>query len=264
VAQEFQIPVSFEFRAAKKIQWQAASAKVTGWRDSHPEPKKPLHLIAKLRGAAGLESQIAIPLSKLPERERKACLATIGKRESDERVKEICSSLELPYFFHNGKTYFGDDVRKHSLPSDAWQLRDEFLSLQGNAEKTLAFLNNWGRWLPLRRYVGLAEIADLQKDVRAALTESPDEWFVGVAFPTMVNSRSPEFPYFTMLTDACQVAIRMATTIDLLQRIEFKTCARPDCAKPFPVRSKRKRDYCSQYCAHLESVRRGRSVKEKH
>jgi hypothetical protein len=261
VAHKFQIPISFEFRTAK-ITWQEATAKVIGWRDSQSESDKPLQLIADLRGGAGLKSQIGIPLSKLPDRERKACLATIGKRQSNERVKEICSSLQLPYFFHDGKTYFGEDVRKHSLPSDAWRLRDEFLGLKSNAENKLAFLNCWGRWLPLRNFVALGEIADLQKDVRVALTESPDDWFSSVAFPTMVNTRSPRFPYFTMLTDSCQVAIRMATTIDLLQRIKFKTCARPDCAKPFPIRSKRKRDYCSQYCAHLESVRRGRTTKE--
>ena len=47
----------------------------------------------------------------------------------------------------------------------------------------------------------------------------------------------------------------MTTTIDLLKQFEFRTCARPDCAKPFPVKSKHENDYCPQYCAHLESVR---------
>jgi hypothetical protein len=249
-----QIPISFEFRKAK-ILWEESPASVIGWHTGVSE-KEPLHLIAKLR-RGGPRSKIAIPLDKLPERERKLCLATVGKRHSDEMVKEICSSLELPYFAHGCETYFGKEVRKHSLPDDAWQLRDEFLSLKGDPKKTISFLNRWGRWKSLS-YVDPSEIAHLQVAVRAALTEAPDKWFSTVAFPTMVNSHSAQFPYFTMLTDKCEVAIRMATTIDLLQRVEFKTCARPDCAKPFPVKSKRKRDYCTQYCAHLESVRRAR------
>ena len=258
MAQIVQIPLSFEFRTAK-IPWEEAHASVIGWRNANASQQEPLHCIAQLR-RAGKEHRIAISLSMLPKRERKQCLATLGKRHSDEMVKEICSSLELPYFVHNCKPYFGDELRKRSLPDDAWQLRDEFLSLKGDAKNTISFLNRWGRWVPLRNYVGTSEITDLQVAVRAALTEAPDKWFSTVGFPTMVNSRSAQFPYFTMLTDACEVAIRMATTIDLLQQIEFRTCARPDCAKPFPVKSKRKRDYCTQYCAHLESVRRGRTA----
>jgi hypothetical protein len=258
VAHIVQIPVLFEFRKAK-IQWGEARAKVVGWRDDNPGQKMSLHLIAEVH-CAGQKSRIAIPLVKLPEQQRKECLPAVGKPQSHQRVREICSSLELPYFVHNTKTHFpGDELRKNTSPGDAWLMRDEFLSLKGDREKTLAFLNKWGRWAGLRSYVDFTEIANLQEEVRTALTKSPDEWFSTLAFPTMVNSRSTQFPYFTMLTDACQVAIRMATTIDLLQHIEFKTCARLDCAKPFAVRSKRKRDYCSQYCAHLESVRRGRA-----
>ena len=37
-----------------------------------------------------------------------------------------------------------------------------------------------------------------------------------------------------------------------------KVCARPDCGKEFPVTSKHKRRYCTQYCGHLESIRRNR------
>jgi hypothetical protein len=259
VAHIFRIPISFEFRTAK-IQWEEARANVIGWRKDDTTQTKPSHLIGELWRGGG-KTKIAIPLSKLPVEERKHCLATLGRRRSDEIVKEICSSLELPYFIHNYKTYFGEELKKHSLPNDAWHLRNDFLSVKADSKKTISFLNNWGRWVPLRNYVDASEIAELQLSVRAALTEAPEKWFDTFGFPTMTDSRSAKFPYFTMLTDASQVAIRMATTIDLLQQIEFKTCARLDCAKPFPVKSKRQRVYCTQYCAHLESVRRGRTVR---
>lgn len=254
-----QIPVSFEFRTAK-IQWEETRAEVVGWRDDSPDQKTALHLIADVQ-RAGQKSTISIPLAKLPEQQRKECLSAIGKAHRHQLVREICSSLELLYFVHNRKTHFpNEELRKSTSPADAWVMRDEFFSLKGSDEKTLTFLNSWGRWAGLRNYVDFTEIANLQKEVRNALTNSPDEWFSTLAFPAMVNSRSPQFPFFTLLTDACQVAIRMATTIDLLQQIEFRTCARSDCGKPFAIKSKRKRDYCSQYCGHLESVRRGRTA----
>jgi len=101
----------------------------------------------------------------------------------------------------------------------------------------------------------------LQETVREALTSAPKKWFAGHdAFPPMVHSRLAKYPFFCLLTDACQHAIRMTVTIDLLRRLTFKTCARRDCGLPFPVTSKHRREYCSQYCAHLESVRRSRKT----
>lgn len=258
MAHIFQIPVSFEFRTVK-IQWQEACAKVIGWRNGDLEGKKPGPLIAELARGLG-KSRIAIPLSKIPEAERKHCLATLGKRHPDEMVKEICSALELKYFVHNRKSYFGGEVRKYSLPNDAWQMRDDFLRMKDDPKKIGRFLNTWGRWVPLRNFVGLSEISELQESVRAGL-EAPEKWFATVGFPTMSNSGSTKFPYFTMLTDACQVAVRMTVTIDLLRQIEFKKCARWDCPVLFPVKSQRKKTYCHQYCAHLESMRRGRMAK---
>jgi hypothetical protein len=151
------------------------------------------------------------------------------------------------------------ELRKHSQPADGWDLRDDFLSLKADSEAALAILNRWGRWIPWRNYVDMAEISALQQAVRQALTSPAEIWFRSLyASPPMVNSRSTEFPYFVVLTDACEAAIRTTTTIDLLKKLKFKSCARPDCPMVFPVTSKHERNYCTQYCAHLESVRRAR------
>jgi hypothetical protein len=259
MAHAVNIPMSFEFRTTK-IQWEEARANVIGWRQQQDETKELLHLVAEIISVSGKKKTIGLPLSRLSEKDGAQCLATLGKRHTDEAVKEICSGLELRYFVHERKTYVEDsELRKHSRAADAWQLRDDFLSLKGNSETVLAFLNKWGRWVRLRTYLDMAEIAALQQVVREALTSSAEIWFRSVyATPPVANSRSKEFPYFVMLTDACEAAIRTTTTIDLLRQLKFKTCARPDCVKPFEVTSKHERNYCSQYCAHLESVRRSR------
>jgi len=264
MAHQIQIPISFEFRTTK-VQWEEARASVIGWRDSQGEKDDPAQLIARITSTSGKKKTIGLPLNRLPEKEREQCLAVSGKRHTNEAVKEICSPLELRYFVHDSKTYIADsELRKHSHPADAWQLRDDFLSLKAESEAILTILSKWGRWVPFRNYVDMTEISALQHAVRRALTSPAEVWFRGLyASPPKVNSRSSAFPYFVILTDACEAAIRTTTTMDLLRKLKFKTCARPDCDKPFPVTSKHERNYCTQYCAHLESVRRARKSTQR-
>jgi hypothetical protein len=259
MARQIQIPFSFDFRTTK-VQWEEARASVIGWRNQQGETNDPVHLIAGIASTTGKKKTIGLPLSRLPNREKEQCLATLGKRHMDEAVKEICAGLELRYFVHDSKTYIKDsELRKHSHAADAWQLREDFLSLRGDSEAALAVLNKWGRWIPWRTHVDMVEILALQRAVRHALTSPAEIWFRSLyASPPKVNSRSSEFPYFVILTDACEAAIRTTTTIDLLRKLKFKTCARPDCPMVFPIKSKHERNYCRQYCAHLESVRRAR------
>src|SRR5579863_4330599 len=191
------IPMSFEFRTTN-VQWEEARASVIGWRSQQSETKDPVQLLAGITSASGKKKKIGLPLSRLPEKESKQCLATLGKRHTDEAVKELCSGLELRYFVHERKTYVQDsELRKHSHAADAWQLRDDFLSLKGDSETELAFLNKWGRWVPHRNYVDPAEISALQKAIREALISPAKVWFRSrYASPPVMNSRSAEFPYF--------------------------------------------------------------------
>jgi hypothetical protein len=259
VAQTIHIPVSFEFRTTK-VQWTVAYAHVIGWRK--PEGTEGhAYLAAEVAGAGGKKA-ISVPLSRLDVAARNQCLATIGNPGAEESVKEICSGLELTFFVHDHRTYIDDaELAKNSQPADAWLMREDFLRCKPDSKAALAFLNQWGRWRDLRGVADLAEIIDLQRAVREALISPPERWLASPrAFPTMKRARSAEFPYFVIMTDACEVAIRMATTFDLLREMQFKTCARHDCGVPFPVTSNHKREYCSQYCGHLESVRRTRKA----
>jgi hypothetical protein len=49
----------------------------------------------------------------------------------------------------------------------------------------------------------------------------------------------------------------------LAQGSAFRTCARKDCRLPFEITSKHKRRFCSQYCAHLTSLRKRRQTMRK-
>ncbi len=46
----------------------------------------------------------------------------------------------------------------------------------------------------------------------------------------------------------------------LVQGARFRVCARKDCRLPFEITSRHKRRFCTQYCAHITSLRQRRKV----
>lgn len=50
-------------------------------------------------------------------------------------------------------------------------------------------------------------------------------------------------------------ALRASVFLDRLRAMPWRRCMREDCGKPFEVPSRRAKIYCSQECAHLQSVR---------
>jgi hypothetical protein len=49
----------------------------------------------------------------------------------------------------------------------------------------------------------------------------------------------------------------------LAQGARFRTCARRDCRLPFEITSRHKRRFCTQYCAHITSLRQRRKLESK-
>lgn len=67
-------------------------------------------------------------------------------------------------------------------------------------------------------------------------------------------------PYAVITVPYALNAILATIQIDMLDGLEFRECARPDCnAPPFKRTSGHERKYCSEGCAHLEAVRAHRS-----
>ena len=257
-----QIPVEFEFRITK-VDWAIASAHVTGWWKREDGTIDTEYLTAQMSHRGSIET-LKFELQDLPEQEWERCVDTTGD-ENDDLVRAICSKWQpqilVPSVVDRVYWWTRSDFMKLS-PADAWQMRDEFLRAVFDNERAIAFLNKWGHWRG--GMASLRRILQLQSLVREALTSSPDRWFTSSAPPYLqLWKRDPQYPFFAARTCHCETAICMTVTVDLLRRSKFKICARKDCRVPFEVKSKHKRKYCSQYCAHLESVRRNRKNQSK-
>jgi hypothetical protein len=274
MAQLFHIPIEFEFMVTP-TKWASGTAAVEGyWRDEFGDQSF-THLRAEITGRRGRTASVPFPIGNLRKKELDEWYAGYEDHYgySDTEVKEICASFKPTVLFRSGREYssYSQFVR-HSTSADAWQLREEFLRTKINEESAIAFLNKWGRW-DKENCVEVADLVSLQRKIRRALTSPPTKWLSRTdSFPdTWFHSQYPYFgfindswrhltkyPYFGSGTNQCRHAICMTVTLDLLARSEFKICARPDCRLPFAVSSQHARKYCSQYCGHLESVRRNR------
>ena len=106
------------------------------------------------------------------------------------------------------------------------------------------------------------EIWAFQKQCRDALKKPAHKWVTSQKLLALVPRR--EYPHYVRTATSCQRAILDTITIDLLRKVKFRLCARPDCRAPFAIQSQHQRKYCCQYCAHIESVRRQRrTVRER-
>jgi hypothetical protein len=258
------IPLSFEYRKTK-VQWALASAHITGWAKL-PYLSSRLdrvvdgsYLMAEIT-TGGVSYPVRFSRKRLPEGEFDNLWM---EAYSDADVEHVLSAYEPLLLVPTGKTFVEEeDLRKNSDPADAWQLREEFLKLEPTSEKAIAFLNKWGRWNS-EEYLELSEIIHLQLAVREAVMNSQYGWFASEYSLPSDWRRCPEFPYFSLLTDKAEAALRMTVTADLLEQSTFKTCARPDCGQPFKVESKHEKKFCSHACGHLEAVRRSRKAAKK-
>lgn len=231
-----------------------ASARITGWARRTDATLDGSALMAEVI-TEGFAFPIKYPRKNLPEgRWDNLWLEAYSDRDVERALSDWEPTLLIP----SGRTYPDEaELRKHSQPANAWDMRDEFLRLKPNLEDLKSFLSAWGRW-NFAEFVELREIVDLQQAVRDALTSSAEGWFASATCFPPVGHRTQKYPYFTFLTDMCEIAVRLTVTIDLLRKTKFKLCVRDDCRQPFRVTSKREKNYCSRECGHLALVRRKR------
>jgi hypothetical protein len=264
MAHQVSIPIAFEFRTST-VKWAVAEAAITGWckrDDGTPDGER---LCARLYGRPYPKSSISYSRDSLPYELHDPCIdAFYEDPEDDDRVAVLCSRFQPRLFVWSSNHYYRSVsvLKSESRPADAWQMREDFLRISGTEESVCEFLNKWGTWSSAL-YVELGDIIRLQKAVRDALMSPPARWFAEhFRFPRL-PAHLAEYPFLALITDSCEDAIRMTVTIDLLRRLKFKTCARSDCKLPFAIESRHKRRFCSQYCAHLVSVRKNRQKRRK-
>jgi hypothetical protein len=153
---------------------------------------------------------------------------------------------------------------------DAWQQREKFLSLKTEPE-LLAFLNSIGLWTedPPKR---VADYWEWQRVLEHFMT-TPSDWSlyqgqfdIGKILRSLWDDDlglklwgTEDLPMPHARTAYTLDAILASIRLDLLRDIKFKICARADCTqKIFSVEGRYHKQYCSQYCAHVESQRRVR------
>jgi hypothetical protein len=170
---------------------------------------------------------------------------------------------------------------------DPWKVREDFLGLRTESE-FLAFLNQVGRftgatgWGVVTGHWDVETFTCWQQIFREFLRRSPATWnhvVESLAIPgttrliknvLRVTRRLPtQFRWqgarhLAILEGRDVVSAIIATIyVDHLRGATFSFCTRPDCRKAFEFTSKHKRKYCSQYCAHLESLRRMRARQKR-
>jgi hypothetical protein len=152
---------------------------------------------------------------------------------------------------------------------DPWRMRDEFLCLKESTRELVGFLNKHGDWdrgvHPLFRRGAFNpsiflpdEIWREREALADALRSGPNALLTAGRNRLRVFGHRKSFPYFYHRDSTCKDALRTTLVLDFVRGLKFRTCARKDCAMPFQIESKHKRKFCTQYCAHLESVRRSR------
>jgi hypothetical protein len=132
--------------------------------------------------------------------------------------------------------------------SGRWEDSEESMKVQFANWKALYYL------LP-------AEIWEFQKECRTGLNKPADKWLS--KHPLRKIYSRQEYPHHVLRATSCRRAVLDTIVIDHLRKVQFRLCARPDCRTPFAIETRHQREYCCQYCAHIESVRKQRAVKKE-
>lgn len=190
-------------------------------------------------------------------------------------------------FVHPIRFFEGDPRSVLSKQFDAWTVRQRFLELRSERD-FLDFLAELGHFSASlakgkRGTWGMDAFRCWQQVFRQFLKRSPEKWedyvqtLIVPGFDTRriiqaLNEASKFRIHFrwrkskhaaALMANDVVAAIFATIHIDRLQGSKYGFCARPDCQKPFKIKSGHRRIYCKMYCAHLQGVRRLRAKQKK-
>jgi len=110
-------------------------------------------------------------------------------------------------------------------------------------------------------YLLPAGIWEFQKECRTGLNKPAEKWLSKHPLRELYSRH--EYPHYLLHATSCRRAILDTIVIDHLRKVQFRLCARADCRTPFAIETRHQREYCCQYCAHIESVRKQRAVRKE-
>jgi len=171
---------------------------------------------------------------------------------------------------YNSKEFVGKPSAPNGVCLDAYEVREEFLKVS-NPDEILGFLNKTGvfKIFPATRTT-VENFHDWQAQVRLLMTHSPVNWKERISDDFLwLMSRNDAFKIrFAWTAEGYSgniwvgltlVAILATIHLDHLRKAEFRFCSREDCGMPYEITSHHERKYCTEYCAHIESVRKTRA-----
>lgn len=153
-----------------------------------------------------------------------------------------------------------------------WLLRERFLALRSKRD-LLPFLSENGRFCVRsgKRYWTASKIFEWQRIMQRMMKESALHWAQATQFASEDNRallslyRNVRVRFLTgkgALIHCSDILGAMLATIyvdQLMGARSIKACARPDCHKPFQVKSSHGQLYCTWECAHVVAVRSSRA-----
>lgn len=178
-------------------------------------------------------------------------------------------------------------------PGDGWELVRRYLSVRTEDEQSiLEFLVAYGEFEPPPGSTTRAHVKSIQAPERSARPEMFLESFSLGDFATiqdyvrrMLITGDPTLAtpwqrrWFQryeiafagarsgaqahVLVDGVYPSILATVQFKLVQGATFRTCARTDCRLPFEITSRHTRRFCTQYCAHITSLRQRRKAQRK-
>lgn len=282
-----EIPVRFAFLPFNS-RWQKCDAEVIGWLE---EPSTPRELFSD-EVDAEFERMTIVRLN-VPVAGEFEHLSSQGNSFQDSYEIEVLSTDLPPDVMrpHENRRNTPDiggrkfqvltctipelkdllgQPKPGRLVKDAWRMREEFLGLKDDMETLCNFLNRWGQWDGERGYnIGFLGTPYGFKIViphwiwkrrdrsRSVLTGNPQNWLSSAGFPGLVR-RIAKPPYFEIRHSYCESAIHATITLDLLSAARFGVCSLDTCQKIFERKTKQKRSYCSNKCAHCANMRERR------
>jgi hypothetical protein len=281
MAQHVNIPIAFEWHPYP-ASWKIATATITGL--------KPRSMNRYLR--AKVQDGDKCFLVDFDAWSVVKTIRTLGQRRSDT-VELVGCELEL--------LVCRVKFRARDRQADPWTMRRDFLRLKRDTKALLAFMNKWGVWGPTEtsltfipeganppvtrklsplhlggdadggmmdrffdnalNYLLPIDLWMFQQECRTGLLKPAENWLGKNPLRQLISRKG--YPHHVLRAIGCQKAIVDTIVIDHLRKVQFGLCARSDCSAPFAITTRHKREYCCQYCAHIESVRKQRKHKKE-
>lgn len=216
-------------------------------------------------------------------------------------IRTIGGKHQKPDRFAFG-TLIPDEMSDRGYPTElnGWRCRDDFFKLPQTDEAFMGFLARVGVFASDSRVVGhystefmqhcrennptpfrvdaIWKLRDRLKEILLDHKRSPERYSPDrplskrlSEFVSELGAHSDFLLRFDLgrvpvgevtITDGLQMLLATVFT-DLVRGLRFKYCARADCGRLFPVKSRHKRKYCCQPCGHLESVRKQRREEKR-